>query len=224
VRKYTLEMILSPGFTGSNELVAVWVLGLSSGMAVLAYACAALLSDRSTKVLRNILLMACLTHAFAIASNMFSLGSTTLGARFGFAPALSMTTWLVVVLYMIESRFVPLPGARQVLACLGLLVVLLAWLFPGESHASTSSRWAPLHWALGLASYGLFGAAVLHAAMLNRAEQLMRSGLQALSMPLLQLERMTFRFVAAGFVALSATLVLGLPTPGVGTIKLCFRY
>ena len=36
----------------------------------------------------------------------------------------------------------------------------------------------------------------------------------AFSMPLLQLERLTFNFVAAGFAALSATLALGLMTSG----------
>jgi ABC-type uncharacterized transport system permease subunit len=61
----------------------------------------------------------------------------------------------------------------------------------------------------------LFGAAVLHAVMLNRAERQMRPASAATmagqpkGMPLLQLERMTFRFVGAGFVVLSAALVLG---------------
>jgi len=77
-----------------------------------------------------------------------------------------------------------------------------------------ASRWAPVHWGLGIASYGLFGAAVLHAAMLGRAERQMRSAAMATAgaskgMPLLQLERMTFRFVVAGFVALSAAIALG---------------
>jgi ABC-type uncharacterized transport system permease subunit len=67
-----------------------------------------------------------------------------------------------------------------------------------------------LHWALGIASYGLFGAAVLHAAMLDRAERQMRlKTVGTAGMPLLRLERLTFQFVTAGFVLLSATLVLG---------------
>jgi ABC-type uncharacterized transport system permease subunit len=110
---------------------------------------------------------------------------------------------------------VPLPGARRVLAVLALAVVVLAWLFPGEVRPQVVSRWAPVHWGLGIASYGLFGAAVLHAAMLNRAERQMRTAAMATAgankgMPLLQLERMTFRFVRAGFVVLSAALVLGV--------------
>ena len=100
------------------------------------------------------------------------------------------------------------------LAALGVAVVVLAWLFPGEVRPLVLSRWAPVHWVLGIASYGLFGAAVWHAAMLSRAEQRMRGSPAAAvdaprGMPLLQLERMTFRFVGAGFVVLSAALVLG---------------
>jgi ABC-type uncharacterized transport system permease subunit len=69
---------------------------------------------------------------------------------------------------------------------------------------------------LGIASYGLFGAAVLHGAMLNRAEHLMRQRAAAAApalpagMPLLRLERLTFRFVGAGFVVLSLALLLGV--------------
>jgi ABC-type uncharacterized transport system permease subunit len=135
-------------------------------------------------------------------------------ARFGFAPALSMTVWLVLAVYFVESRFVPLPGARRTLAVLGAIVVVVAWVYPGQVRPLVTSRWEPVHWALGIASYGLFGAAVLHAAMLNRAEKQMRSSVvmastMTKSMPLLQLERMTFRFVAAGFSVLSAAILLG---------------
>ena len=52
--------------------------------------------------------------------------------------------------------------------------VALAWAFPGESRPAAASPWAPLHWVLGLASYGLFGVAVLHAVMLDSAEPLGR--------------------------------------------------
>ncbi len=87
--------------------------------------------------------------------------------------------------------------------------------FPASCGPQALSRWAPLHWVLGIASYGLFGAAVLHGAMLSRAERQMRSNarraaaLAPAGMPLLRLERLTFRFVAAGFVVLSAALLLG---------------
>lgn len=137
-------------------------------------------------------------------------GLATPGARFGFAPALSMTAWLVLTVYLVESRFLPLPSVRRVLAVLAAVSVALAWAFPGESRPTAASPWAPLHWVLGLASYGLFGVAVLHAALLNRAEARLRRRVPAAGgLPLLQLERLTFQFVAAGVAVLSLAILLG---------------
>lgn len=140
------------------------------------------------------------------------------GARLGFAPVLSMTVWLVIGVHALESRWVPLPTVRRGLALAGLLAVLVCAAFPGELRPITS-RLAPLHFALGVGAYGLFGAAVLHALLLDAAERRLRPGATSarraagpLGMPLLQLERVTFRFVEAGFVVLTATLILGIAT------------
>jgi ABC-type uncharacterized transport system permease subunit len=123
--------------------------------------------------------------------------------------------WLVVAVHTVESRLVPLPAVRRVLALAGAAAVALAWMFPGEPRPM-SSPWAPLHFVLGVGSYGLFGAAVLHAAMLDSAERRLRlqrgAAPLAFGMPLLQLERLTFRFVEAGFAVLTATLLLGMLT------------
>jgi ABC-type uncharacterized transport system permease subunit len=194
---------------------AAWALGVPSLVAVLGYSLATARDARFGSPLRWALLAGWTAHALAIVVDIAGLGSDIVAARFGFAPALSMTVWLVLAVYMVESRFVPLLGARWVLAVLGIVVVLLAWVFPGEVRPQVASRWAPVHWVLGIASYGLFGAAVWHAAMLSRAEQRMRRSPAAAAgapkgIPLLQLERMTFRFVRAGFVVLSAALLLGI--------------
>ncbi len=108
-----------------------------------------------------------------------------------------------------------------------MAAVALAWAWPGEARPHAGSPWAPLHWVLGIASYGLFGAAVLHALLLDNAERRMRpqrgppggvppslslsssSPPRPAGLPLLALEKLTFRFVEAGFAVLSATLVLG---------------
>lgn len=206
-------MILSLASDAPSLSAGAWSLGVPSLAALLVYAAAALIGERSALPVRATLLVAWLAHALAIVVDTAGLGAATAGARFGFAPALSMTIWLVLAVYGIESRFVPLPGVRRTLALLGAATVVLAWAFPGEARPHALSPWAPLHWVLGIASYGLFGAAVLHAAMLNRAEQQLRrhgpAGPAPAGMPLLRLERLTFRFVAAGFVVLSATLLLG---------------
>lgn len=214
-RKYTVQMILSfgPGPTSVNATALA--LAVCSGVALFGYAtCAALRHDRAENSQRIAMLVGWLAQGAAIivdSAGVFSSGS---GARFGFATALSATLWLVVVVYGIESRFVPMRGVRRTLALLGMAAVALAWAFPAEVRSVPTSRWAPLHWILGIASYGLFGAAVLHAAMLGSAERQLRgkgSGVSAklTGVPLLSLERLTFRFVAAGFCVLSAALLLG---------------
>ena len=206
-------MILSLSPANNHAGAAGIALAAASAVALVAYAVAALPGERVGT--RFALLIGWIAHAIAIVVDVAGIGSPLIGARFGFAPALSMTIWLVLAVYVVESRLVPLPGVRRVLALLGVVVVVLAAVFPGELRPQAPSPWAPLHWALGLASYGLFGAAVLHAVMLTRAERQMRSATAAASaiaatgMPLLRLERMTFRFVLAGFVVLSGALLLG---------------
>lgn len=131
-------------------------------------------------------------------------------ARFGFAPALSMTAWLMLTMYAIEQQLYPKMRAVGVLSMLGALAVLLSQIFPGKPMAVHASAWLPLHLALGIASYGLCAAAVVHAGLMSRAERRMRSATNDENgMPLLMLERLTFRFVTAGFALLTATLLAG---------------
>ena len=195
------------GTDGAWLLVAV---------AVGLYALAALPTGPLRRFSSAALLGGLALHALLLVIDIGGFGLPMPGARLGFGPVLSMTVWLVVVVYTIESRFVPLPAVRQWLGIAGVLAVGVAALFPGEIKP-ISSALAPLHFVLGVSSYGLFGAAVLHGLMLDAAERrLRRGGLasgiggRALGMPLLQLERLTFRFVQAGFVVLTATLVLGV--------------
>ncbi len=186
-------------------LSAWWGLAATVGAAI-AYAVLALLSARlSARVTSAVLLAAWLLHALALAEGL--LGQPP---RFGFAPALSMTVWLVLTVYAIESRLYPQLQARWALAGLGTGAVLLALVFPGRSYHLISSPWLPLHWAFGIASYGLFAAAVVHGWLMTRLERSLRSAAQTeTGIPLLTLERLTFRFVEAGFVLLSATLLVG---------------
>src|SRR5205085_8594688 len=97
------------------------------------------------------------------------------------------------------------------LAALGALAVVVAMLFPGELQPH-----AVPHGLLGIATYGMFGAAVLHAVLLNRADRQIRQlparnavAPDESGLPVLRLERLTFRFIVAGFALLTATLALG---------------
>ena len=199
---------------GTGLTAGMLALGVPSVFALAGYAAAARMRDGYSGELRSVMMAGWLAHAVAIVVDIVGFGADQVGARFGFAPALSVTLWLVLAVYIVESSLVPLPGARRTLAVLGLLAVLLAWLFPGELLGQQTSRWAPVHWLLGIASYGLFGVAVLHGAMLNRAERQMRVKRNVVSaappgLPLMRLERLTFHFVWAGFIVLTAAIVLG---------------
>ena len=176
-----------------------------SGLAALAYALAALAGVRlSDQNARRLLWLAWAAHALAL------LGLLSGPVRFGFAPALSVTAWLVVTAYVVERQIFPQLNARWAMGGLGAVGVLLAWFFPGNLLSTLTSPWLPLHWALGLSAYGMFAAAVVHAWMMTRTEHDIRQGQDADSgLPLLTLERLTFRFVSVGFVLLSATLVAG---------------
>ncbi len=204
-------MILSTAFptlgpTGAWLLIAV---------AAVLYAVASLPMPKLSRFSAAALVGGFVLHGLLLVIDIGGLGQAVPGARLGFGPVLSVTVWLVIAVYTVESRLVPLPAVRQWLGLAGVMAVGLAALFPGETRPIANAL-APLHFALGVGSYGLFGAAVLHGVMLDAAERRLRAGgagrmqpQQAFGMPLLQLERVTFRFVEAGFCVLTATLVLG---------------
>jgi ABC-type uncharacterized transport system permease subunit len=184
------------------------LLGLCSGIALLGFAWAAWRPQAAAT--RWVFLTAWLAQALALVVDLGGLGHGQWGGRFGFAPALSLTVWLVLAVALAESRGALWTTAQRVLALVGAVTVLLALLFPGQPQAQ-HSPWAPLHWVLGLASYGLVGTAVLHAWLMRRAERQLRQpgGGGIPGWPLLRLERMTFQFLAVGVAVLTLALLLG---------------
>jgi ABC-type uncharacterized transport system permease subunit len=175
--------------------------------AAIAYAVPALGAARlSDAAARKALLAAWVLHGVVIAWGL--MGEAP---RFGFAPALSVTAWLVLTVYAVETQVFPQLRGRWALGGLGAAAVLLAVVFPGTPLHVSASPWLPLHWALGIASYGLFAAAVVHAWLMQRVEYTIRHAQEPhAGLPLLTLERLTFRFATAGFVLLSATLLAGI--------------
>lgn len=180
------------------------VLGVA---AAVAYAVPAL-GARVIGVLnaRRLLLLAWALHGL-------QLGWVLAGepARFGFAETLSITVWLVITIYLVETRLYPRMPIRWALAGFGSLAIILAFFFPGVRLPETTSPLLALHWALGLAAYGLLTLAVAHGWLMRRAERAMRDPAtdDASGIPLLKLERLMFHFVAAGFILLTLTLLVG---------------
>ena len=179
------------------------LLALAAAVAYAMPAAAArLLNDHAARL--------ALVAAWLLHGAVLALGLAGEAPRFGFAPAISVTAWLVLTVYAVEQKFFPQMQARWALAGLGGAAVLLALVFPGSPLHPNASPWLPLHLVLGVASYGLFAVAVVHAWLMTRAEREIRQAAQPQAgVPLLTLERLTFRFVGAGFVLLSATLAAG---------------
>ncbi|WP_161799046.1 inner membrane protein YpjD [Caenimonas sp. SL110] len=189
-------------FASAPAASIVLALAAAAAYAVPA-AAAGRLSERASRIA---LLVAWSLHALVL---LWGLGGDP--PRFGFAPAISVTAWLVMTVYAVERQLFPQLQARWALAGLGSAAVLLALAFPGTALHANASPWLPVHLALGIASYGLFAAAVVHAWLMTRAERQIRQATDPhAGVPLLTLERLTFRFAYAGFVVLTATLLAGL--------------
>ena len=174
--------------------------------AAVAYAIPAALASRlGSQATRMVLLLAWVLHGVVLTQGLLDSPP-----HFGFAPALSITAWLVLTVYGVETRVYPKLRARWAMAGFGSAAVLLALVFPGTALHASASAWLPLHWALGIACYGLFAAAVVHGWLMTRVEKQIRLAADPHSdMPLLTLERLMFHFIGAGFVLLTATLLAG---------------
>ncbi len=162
------------------------------------------------------------------------------GLQFGFALALSSTMWLAVAVYWIESLYFGLVSMRLlVLPIAGLCVLLPLW-FPGTLMPRVGHNLAlEVHLLVALAAYGLLTIAALHAllmaaldrrlhrrdsgvgpvgvadeplsqASLHRRWQAVEQAVLAQLPPLLTMERLLFRMLAAGFTLLTLTVVSGL--------------
>ena len=131
-------MILASGFTFTHVL---------AGTVAVAYLLPALVKQMRVHPARLVVLAAWLAHAVVLASGL--IGATP---RFGFAPALSGTVWLVGAVYAIESQFYPQLQIRRAMCVVAAVGVLLALAFPGTPLHPAASVWLPLHWVLGIGS------------------------------------------------------------------------
>jgi len=135
--------------------------------------------------------------------------------RFGFAQALSVMMLLVVALYWIESLFYSLDGMEPLVLPLAAVTCPLPAFFPGLASSATYAQ-APefkIHLALAMIAYSLFVIALLHATLMAVAERQLhlKSAFAVINLPpLLTLEKLLFRVIAAAFVFLTLTLATGI--------------
>lgn len=188
-------VMVSPVFIATSAVAALTYLALALGRRGLGHA-----------VARALFALAWASHA----ASLLSFWITEPG-RFGFSIALSAMAWMVSTLYAIESRIYPQLHARWELTSLGAAAVILSMILPGQIHTQLASPWLTLHWVIGFVAYAAIAAAVLHGWLMLRAEAAMRSAATSdTGLPLLALERLTFRFLAVGVALLTLTLVVGI--------------
>jgi ABC-type uncharacterized transport system permease subunit len=153
------------------------------------------------------------------------------GLRFGFGQALSVTLWLAVLIYWFESLFVTLDGMQALVLPIAAVSVALPAVFPGlESPPYAAALAFRAHLLLAMLAYSLFTIGALHALLMALLERQLHGGRRDAAAPatvgapgggplvgalaglppLLTLERLLFRILAAGFVLLTATLVTGV--------------
>jgi ABC-type uncharacterized transport system permease subunit len=147
--------------------------------------------------------------------------------RFGFAHALSSMLWLAVLFYWFESLFYNLDGMQPPALALAALAVPLPAIFPGrESGPLGASIEFRLHLVMAVLAYSLFTIAMLHAVLMALVERRLHHSRGARAFagdgaamlggplgalpPLLTLERLLFRMIAAAFVLLTLTLATGI--------------
>lgn len=174
-------------------------------LAILAYLALAIWGERLRRTPRLLLwTLAWWLHGLALVESLAASPPF-----FGFGPALSATAWLVLCVYAIESRALPALQSHRSTLVLAAGAIGVAIVFPGRALPPTTSFWQPLHWVLGIASYGLLAAAVIHGVLMSAAERRMRLALDTQGgLPILTLERLTFHLVGMGFLMLSLTLLL----------------
>lgn len=191
--------------------------------------------ERRSTAVYAVVAVAWLVHAFLLREAALTDGQW----RFGFALALSATMWLAVALFWIESLLLPLASLWIVILPIAAVCALLPLLVPGSiqlgrlsgADGSGGSPWLPIHLAVALAAYGLLTIAAIHALFMaaldrwlhrergsgwsasaeaddDRRVSIERGMLAALP-PLLTLERVLFRLIAAGFVLLTLTVMSG---------------
>lgn len=141
--------------------------------------------------------------------------------RFGFAHALSATLWLAVLIVWVEGFFVPMRGLDMLVLPGAALCVPLPALFHGAPISAAADTGAlRIHLLMAISAYSLLTIAALHALLMASIDRQLHAAVGAPDHPssrwlaqmppLLAMERMLFRLIAAGFVLLTLTLVSGV--------------
>ena len=137
------------------------------------------------------------------------------GMHLGIGNAISTIVWLTVAIYWLGSLFYKVDGLQAMVMPVAAICVLLPTLFPA-AHALPNTALAAFkaHLLISMFAYSLFTIASLHVLLMALLERRLHDGELPLALqklpPLLTMETLLFRIIAAGFVLLTLTLLTGI--------------
>ena len=150
-------------------------------------------------------------HTWLLAGSMFGDG----GMYLGVGNALSLILWLTVLIYGLGSLFYRLDGLHALVLPAAAVAVTLPVVFPAaHALANTETLAFKAHLLIAMAAYSLFTIASLHVMLMAIIERRLHAGTLPTALanmpPLLTLETLLFRIIAAGFVLLTLTIASGV--------------
>ncbi len=137
------------------------------------------------------------------------------GVHLGIGNAISTIVWLTVAIYWLGNLFYNVEGLQAMVMPVAAVCVLLPALFPvARALPNTELAAFKAHLLISMVAYSLFTIASLHVLLMALLERRLHGGelpaaLQKLP-PLLTMETLLFRIIAAGFVLLTLTLASGI--------------
>jgi len=150
-------------------------------------------------------------HTWLLAGSMF----VDAGMVLGVGNALSLILWLTVLIYGLGSLFYRLDGLHALVTPAAAVAVMLPIVFPSSNMlANTETLAFKAHLLISMAAYSLFTIASLHVMLMAILERRLHAGTLPPSLqnmpPLLTMETLLFRIIAAGFVLLTLTIASGV--------------
>jgi ABC-type uncharacterized transport system permease subunit len=149
-------------------------------------------------------------HGYLLYNTLWLAGTLNLGL----VHALSLISWLTILVYWLANFFYPLASLKALVLPLAAVGAVLPLLFPGARVATQATSWIlDAHVLVAMLAYSLFTIAALHAGLMSLVESNLHKarlpGLLKNLPPLLTMETVLFRIIATGFVLLTLTLVSG---------------
>jgi ABC-type uncharacterized transport system permease subunit len=171
-------------------------------------------ADRSSasRTLEHLLVMLPMTlHGVLLYQTVFA-GD---GVHLGIGNAISMIVWLTVAIYWLGNLFYNAEGLQAMVMPVAAVCVLLPALFPvARALPNTELAAFKVHLLISMVAYSLFTIASLHVLLMALLERRLHGGELPFALrklpPLLTMETLLFRIIAAGFVLLTLTLASGI--------------